>query len=408
MFLTISKIARRNILRNKKRSLITAVSVGLGLSVLILTDALIQGFNNYIRTSLTSVFSGQAQIHNENFIQTMQSKDTIFNSSQVMNDLKIFEQVEYFSPRLLSNATVTSVSDLKYVLLAGVDPNRERNLSIFDDCIIKGSYLTQENRNGILLGVDLANTLGVDTGDKVVITLARTNTGEIYQELFRVSGVFDTEMEEINKSIALVEINAASEMLGLNGEIHEIAVVFKDQSYSDDPDGEFFSMFSKNGNKSLSWKQIYPDIVKMSEMTDISTLVIAVIIFLVVGLGIVNTIFMSIYDRLFEFGVLRAIGARKKFIVYMILSETLVLSFWSVVVGGFLGLLITFILSKTGINYGGIEYESVLLKTVYPSLRLYQFIKYPVLLMIFSVLISLHPALYASRISLAKSVKKTL
>ncbi|MBN2364042.1 ABC transporter permease [candidate division WOR-3 bacterium] len=402
------KLAGRNILRNKKRSFLTSLSVGMGLAVLIFTDAFILGFQDYMRISATSIFSGEAQIHAENYLETMQAQDTLFGYRQVVERIKERPEVLYFAPRILSTATVTSASDIKYIYLAGVDPEKERNISVFDDCLVEGVYLSSDNQQDILLGKDLARSLGVDSGDKVVVTVAQPFTGQIYQELFRVSGIFETDMEEINKTVVLVNIERASQILALEGSVHEIAVKFKNSYYAENLENDFFSEFSLDGNKTAGWTELYPDVSAFFDLAKISVGVVALIIFFIVSLGIVNTMFMAIYDRIFEFGVIRAIGAKKSFVFGLIIIETFILCLWSVLLGCVAGFLVTYFFSVTGIDYQGIEYENVLLRTIYPSLNLSQFYKYPLLLLALSLAIAIYPASYASRISLTKAVKKTL
>ncbi len=408
IFLLIIKLARRNILRNKKRSFITSLSVGLGLAVIIFTDALMIGFENYMRNSATSILSGEAQIHGEKYLETMQAEDTLAGYKEVLGRLDGYPDVAYYSPRVISSATVSSASDVKYIMLLGVDPEKEMELSIFDDCIAEGGYLSSENPLGILIGKELAKNLGVDSGSKIVITAAQPFTGQIYQEMFRVSGVFETDMTELNKSVALVNIEKASEMLGIEGSAHEIAVRFKKSLYAENPDNPFFRDFSVKGNKAVGWTELYPEMTAIFNLSKISIAIVGLIIFFIVSLGIINTMFMSIYDRIFEFGIMRAIGAKRSFIFRLIAAEAFLICLWSVFFGSIIGFLATYIISITGIDYQGIEYQNVLIRAIYPSLRIQQFIYYPAFLLFFSVLVSFYPAFYASGISLTKAVKKTL
>ncbi|MBN1620127.1 ABC transporter permease [candidate division WOR-3 bacterium] len=408
IFLLIFKLARRNILRNKKRSFITSLSVGLGLAVIIFTDAMTAGFENYMRNSATTIISGEAQIHGEKFLETMQAEDTLTGYKEIIEKLEEYPGIAHYSPRVISSATVSSASDVKYIMLLGVDPEKEKELSVFDNYMTEGVYLSSENSLGILIGKNLAENLGVDSGSKIVITVAQPFTGQIYQEMFRVSGVFETDMADLNKSVALVNIEKASEMLGIEGSAHEIAVRFKNPLYAENPDNPFFRDFSVPGNKALGWKELYPEMTAIFNLSKISIAIVGFIIFFIISLGIINTMFMSIYDRIFEFGILRAIGAKRSFIFMLIAAEALFICLWSVFFGSIIGFLVTYIFSITGIDYKGIEYQNVLLRAIYPSIKMHQFIFYPVFLLFFSVLISFYPAFYASGISLTKAFKKTL
>jgi ABC-type lipoprotein release transport system permease subunit len=191
--------------------------------------------------------------------------------------------------------------------------------------------------------------------------------------------------------------------------VHEIAVSFEHISYSVSGGEEFAGTYSIAGNKAETWPQLVPQMKKMLDMTDFSVGIVMVVVFAVIIFGIINTLFMSLYERLFEFGVLRAVGTRAAALRRLIVLEAASLAFYSILIGLALGALIIYIGSIHGMNLSGVEFAGATfteeIKTVW---RLRQFTLHPLLIFIFTVIVSLYPARYAGRMSITHALQKTL
>ena len=137
-------------------------------------------------------------------------------------------------------------------------------------------------------------------------------------------------------------------------------------------------------------------------------MIVGVILFGVVSLGIINTLFMSLYERMFEFGVLRALGTRPFSMGRLIVFEAGGLAVISIVLGLIIGFFVTYLVAQIGIDYIGIEYEGVTFtELLYPVLELRQFIIYPVLVFFFTMLVGLYPAFYAGRLNPVDAMRRS-
>ncbi|HDP95233.1 MAG TPA: ABC transporter permease [Candidatus Aminicenantes bacterium] len=402
------KLAWRNILRNKRRTFIASVTIGIGLASLIFTDALIIGMKDSLIRSTTSSFLGEAQIHHENYRLSREAELVIKNASQVVNQLEKDDSVAHFASRTQAFGMLTSPANVQSVLLVGVDPERERRLSQFDDALTKGDRLDKES-HGLVIGSKLAETLEIDLGERVVMTVARVDGGDLSQEMFRVSGIYHFGIREMDSGFALVPIERAQQMLGLEREIHEIAVRFHNMRDAENPDLPFWKRYSVGGNEAAGWPELMPEMKNVLDLTDFSMLIMALILAGVVVFGIINTLFMSMYERMFEFGVLRAVGTRAGGIRKLIVLEALALGLVSTVIGVLLGLAVTAIVSHTGIDYRGIEMTGVHIREIiYPVLRGMQFVKYPLWVILFCTLVGFYPAWVAGRMQIASALRKSL
>ena len=401
------KLAFRNFMRNKRRALIAGTAIGIGLASIIFTDALVIGMKNNMIDSATESFLGEAQIHRQGFRESYDVEKTIIDPIKVTDELSHDPLVSKYSRRALSFAMITSPANVSAVTMVGVDPPAEKYLSQVDDALIAGSYFANNDPHDILIGSELADLLEVELGSRIVLTVAQANTGDLSQEMFRVSGIYKFGIKQMDRMMAFILLPQAQRMLGIADNYHEIAVKFVNRDIAQDEKSPFWQKYSQNGNEAVSWTVLLPEVKAAFELSQFSTFIVGLILFGVVALGIINTLFMSLHERMFEFGVLRAVGTRASVMARLIVFEAGALAVFSIILGVILGLAITIIMMKVGIDYTGIEFSGVTFKVIYPVLEAKQFILYPIAVFIFTVLIGFYPALYAAKISPANAMRRS-
>ena len=403
------KLAWRNLFRNKRRTIISGTAIGMGLVALIFTDAVLIGMsNNYVHNA-TSSFMGEAQILRKGFRETMDVDASIVDFTKVISDLEKEPIVDRFAPRTSAFGTITSATNMSGVNIFGVDPEREKYLSVLKRSVSKGEYFSGDNPRDILIGDKLADVLDVGLGDRIVLTVAQSGSGEIAQELFRVSGIFDFGERSMNAGAVFIRLDKSREMLNIGESAHMIAIKFTDPKMSEDASLPFWSNYSKNGNEAVSWEKIFPQLVSMFSMLSVLKLVLSFMLMGVVVFVILNTLFMALYERIFEFGVLKAIGTRPWAIAKLLMFEAGALAIISIAIGALLGLGITALVGKIGIDYSGIEFGGITMREkIYPVLTLWQFIAYPIGVFLFTVIVGTYPALHAARLEPAEALRKSM
>ena len=408
MWLILVKLAWRNIFRNKRRTLIAATAIGIGLAALIFVDALMIGMaDNMVRTA-TASFLGDAQIHRVGFRDAQEVSLTIQALDEVTEGLAKEGIVEHFTQRTFAPGMITSPANVSAIALVGVHPPTEKLLSQIDDAITEGVYFEDDSSRDIVIGAKLAEILEIGLGDRVVVTVAQAETGDLSQEMFRISGIYYFVDEEMNAGMAFVRIEKAREMLGIGNAAHEIAIKFTSIAYSQDPTLPFWEVYSEHGNEALSWTELMSQLTAILEMTKYSKYIMAVILFFLVAFGIINTLFMSLYERMFEFGVLRAVGTRPFGMARVILFEAGALAIVSIGLGAILGFVLTAVFAHVGIDYTGIEMTGVTIQEfIRPIMMVEQFIIYPVWLFIFTLIAGLYPARHAAKISPATAMRRS-
>ena len=402
------KLAWKNLLRHKRRSIIAAIAMGIGLAALIFADALWLGMERNMVKTATASFLGDGQIHREGFSDEQAVELTINQLDAVVASLRREGIVAHFTLRTFAFGMITSPATVAAVNLVGVEPSTERYLSQIDDAIIEGAYFEGSNSRDIVIGEELVERLEVGLNDRIVVTVAQAGSGDLSQEMFRVSGIYRFADEGMNSGMAFIRLGKAQQMLALGAEAHEIALKFIDLTSAEDQNLLFWKTYSQGGNKARSWTEVLPEVQAMFEMSKFSKYIMGVVLFGVVVFGIVNTLFMSLYERMFEFGVLRAIGTRPFGMARLILFEAGALAVLGIILGTIFGFCVTLIFSTIGIDYTGIEMMGITMQElIYPDIRIQPFIFYSIWIFVFTIIAGLYPARYAAKMSVATAMRRS-
>jgi ABC-type lipoprotein release transport system permease subunit len=403
------KLAWRNIFRNKRRTIIASIAIGIGLASLIFTGAMMKGMETNMMQSATTSFLGEGQIHGSDFRETQEVEKTVQQLDKVKAALEKEQQLETYAPRTLAMGMVTSPANVNAVLLVGIDKERERALSQIDDALKEGEYFKGDNSRDIIIGSKLAEQLEVALGDRVVVTAAQAHSGELSQEMFRISGIYHFDLKEMDTGFAFIRLPKAQQMLGIGDNVHQLALKFKEIDFSIDETQGFWKKYSLDGNEAVSWVTLLPQMKAISDMSNISIFMLVIILGAVVTFGIINTLFMSLYERMFEFAVLRAVGTRPGGIRKLIFFEAGALAMISIVIGVILGFALTLYGTHTGIDYRGIEFAGTTFRDMlYPEMQLWHFIGFPVGVFFFTMIVGIYPAWVAGRMKIADSLRRSM
>ena len=173
MWLILIKLAWRNIFRNKRRTLIAATAIGIGLTALIFIDAFMIGMAETMVRTATASFLGDAQIHREGFRDEQEASMTIQEIDKVTASLAEEAIVQHSTKRVLVSGMITSPANVSAINLVGVHPPTEKFLSLIDDAITEGVYFEADNNRDVVIGTKLAEILEIGIGDRVVVTVAQ-------------------------------------------------------------------------------------------------------------------------------------------------------------------------------------------------------------------------------------------
>ena len=392
------KLAWRNIWRNKRRSLIVLGSVVVGMVAIVLTDGLSNGMMGQMLFNQIGLNIAHIQIHKKGFNNNKIVKNYIPDYKKVENFLNNDPSVKAYSKRVFASGILSSANNSSGVMIYGIDPAEEAKVSVIKSSIIEGKYLGSGKRE-ILLGKKLAEKLGVGIGDKVV-AMANTLSGDIGSDVFRVEGIFQTSSSEFDKMAIYVPAGTEQEMLGLGDRYHEFAIITNNYKQVTKIKNQLEA--SLGGKyEVLSYRDLLPMLIYQMDLYRESMMILNIIIGLALIFGIVNTMLMSVFERIREFGVLMAIGMKNSRLYMMVLFEAFIIGIVGTFVGLALGLLLDIPLAHSGIDLSmfsvGLEAFGVG-SVIYPVLSVGNIINTVIFMPFVAVLGALYPAYKAVKL----------
>lgn len=400
------KIAWRNIWRNKTRSLIIIIAIMLGLWAGVFLTGFSWGMYDTRIKSLISNESSHLQLHHQKFREEYMSKYYIDKASQYEDSLKNDPNVKAFSSRLVVNSMIASSRSSTGLKISGVDTTAENATTQLDKKIIDGSFFKSDGRNQILISQKTADKLKIGVHKKVVITFQDVQGG-LVSASFRVMGLFKSGNTAYDEANAFVKKSDLDTLLKSHGFPQEIAVLLKDDRQMASTQEKLQSI--DPDIKVENWRQLDPLMEYAIDSFDSSMQIIIGIIMLALAFGIVNTMLMSIMDRVREIGMLMAIGLNKIKLFTMIMLETLFLS----LVGAPLGMLMAWLTIKitgnTGIELKSMESGMEMMgfgSTVYPTILPDQFWKIGLMVLVVTFLAAIFPIIKAIRLDPVKAIRK--
>lgn len=400
-------LAARNVFRNKRRTWLTVALIASGLAALIIADAFIRGSMTAMVNISTQTFLGQAQLHHRGFRETQDVDLYLSNATTVIDELKSFQEVKAVSGRTLSGAMIASSDNVSSVVIYGVQGPDEASVSQLKTALVSGSYL-QGKAQEIILGAELADILSVALGDRIVVTMASAHGGELSQELFRLSGIFKFNDRNFDTNLAFINLDKAQSMLNISG-LHEVAVQFSKEAITENQNHTIWQQFNRNNLELLAWRELSPQLSSMLEMFNYSTFIIALIMFTLVGLGIINTMFMAIFERHYEFGILLAIGTKPHTLFKQVLLEGTMIALISIVLGNLVAGICNILGAKYGIDFmADLEVSGLTLnEPIYLQPSVESCILLSLSLLIITLLACIYPARYGAGLSPAIAMRRS-
>ena len=394
----------RNLWRNSTRTNVTITAVALCIAILIIFQSLIIGLIGKAVYNTTNLVVGEVQIHAAGYLDDRSIYKSLKNVEEIRavakeNNIGMVERSYGFG--LISSGTKSAGTQFW-----GIDPESELKYFDFANHIDEGNFLTKTSLKKVVLGNKLARSLAAELGTELVIFVQGAD-GSLGNELFYVTGILGNVADNIDRGAAIILRDDFDILFSTNNLIHEIALNSKGKLEAE----EIQKLMSAKaaGVAVETWKELMPTIAIMTEKMSVFMLTMFSLIFTIAAsLGVMNTLVMSTYDRMKEFGIIRAIGATPWLIIRQVSLEAIMLTFLASIIGTVIGLSIAIYLQVYGIDIsgkgnlaiGGIVFDpiwraSVSLKSVFLPV---------VLMMLTSIVASIYPASIAARIKPVEAI----
>lgn len=328
----IFKIAWRNIGRNKRRTSLTAASIFFAVFFSCLMTSINRGvFDKMIDDSVTSNV-GYIQIHKKGFWEDQILDNAMVYDQQWKEALAAIDKVQTVIPRLQSAAMISFGKVTKNVLVTGIDPLAENQLTNISNRIVAGEYLNADDE-AVLIGEGLAKKLKATIGDTLIL-LSQGYRGVNAAQVYPIKGIVSFGVPALSSGMVYMPLAAAQYFYGAN---NLATAVVLDVAGKEEVEEVLPSLYAKLDTNDtyevMAWQEMIPDILNLKQTKDSSNKVVTIILYFIVGFGIFGTILMMTRERQYEFGVLLSIGMKRGQLAASVWIETLLLGLLGAVVG---------------------------------------------------------------------------
>ena len=391
------KMAYRNLNRNRRRSILSALAVSFGLALLLFMAAMVQGEMQGAMQTTIALQSGNLQVRAASYVEEKSSlkwEDLVANPDQVAAQIKGVPHVTIATPRLFASGIINTSNQAIGVQLMGIDPASPANDPILKG-LTEGKFITADDQNGILVGQTLAQNLGVKVGDQIDLS-ANTASGTVNEQNFIVRGIFSTNTPAYDQSTVMMPLAKAQTFTGTQNHASTIFIMLDNRDLS----GSVAQALTSPGYQVLTWQKMNDLVLQTEQLANGYMVLFYLIVLGITATVVVNTLIMAVYERTREIGIMAAIGMKGRRIMGLFLAEAGLMAIAGIAAGIILGWLICAFFAHYGFYIGsiGTNYQFLLGNRIYAMLTLSDTIQLTIIALVITLIASLYPAILAARL----------
>jgi len=403
----IPVLIRRNIWRNKRRTLITMASVTFAVMLAITMRSLQNGVFEKLVDDMVGYYTGYLQVHLHGY-QDEQSLDNAMPfDKDLLASVNQTENVSSAVPRIESFMLSASGTTTRGCLLVGTMPEEERRMSGLDKRLVAGDYLINEARE-VLIAERLAAKLQLRQGDTLVL-LGQGYQGMTAAGKFPVRGVVHFGTPALNETLVFMPLSACQELLGTGDRITALAVNLEDPSRLLSTQHLLASEAGAR-HEVISWKEMLPDIDNHIRTDSANFYLFFGVLYILIGFGMFGTVLMMLNERRYELGILLSIGMSRARIAFMLVGETILIALIGALSGVAISFPLVLYLVAQPIHFKGSAAEAYSrfgFDPVWPaSLDWSVFMTQTMIVLAIALLVSVYPCIAVCRLQAVKSIRR--
>ena len=276
-------------------------------------------------------------------------KDLIEDPQQIAAQVAALEPVVTATPRLLATGLVSSGKKNIGLSIIGVDPASEANAP-YRSGMVSGTFPEADDRQGILIGLPLAEKLKMQVGDSMLL-LVNTSEGEIDEQSFIVRGIYTTGTSALDKNTVLMPLAKAQTITRTENHASIIFTLLKDREQA----AAVAEALKNASYQVVTWQEMFALLVGMESYVSMISIFIYILMFGMTSVVIVNTLIMSVRERTREIGILSALGMKSRQIMGKFFAESGLIAIAGTIVGLIIGVFLVTVVFKDGYYFGDVS-----------------------------------------------------
>ncbi len=401
-------MAWRNMWRNWRRTVIAVMAMVLGLILLIFMDGLIKGSDQAIYGNAVRLYGGNLQIHATGF----RAKADRFpllpveNADQVVQIVMAHPEVLVASKRINTGGMINERGESYPITITGIEASAEAPISLIAENISEGRFIQDDDKDMIVIGKGLADSLNVSIDDRVTLMGKRKNES-MRQRTMTIVGIYDLGLKEAEKGMVFISLSEAQSLFNLRDQETEVTV----STISVGNEDQLINELQANllDYEVDSWETLNPEIRQTMDIKSQFTTIFGLIVVMIACIGILNLMMMAVFERTREMGVLAALGMKGRQIMGLFLLEGTMIGVVSAIGGCLLGWLVLILFNRSGgfdltFTQGMGDITALMGDAIFASISFESIARYGVIVAGMAALASLFPAWQASQKEPAKTL----
>ncbi len=399
------KLAWRNIWRNRQRTLITAGSVLFAVLLASLMEALQKGAWNHMIGNVVNYYFGYAQVHSDGYWDDQTLDKAFLYEGKVSALQKEVSQVKNVLPRIESFALASSGDNTMGVMVVGVDPVLENEMTQLKTRLTKGNYL--EGPKEALIAKGIAENLKININDTIVL-ISQGFRGVNAAGKYPVKGFVEFGSPDLNKRMVYLPLKEAQWFYGADNRVTSLAIHLKNPQSLQETVQSLKAVLKDGEYEVMDWKKLLPDLVEAKELDSAGNYIVYFILYVIIAFGIFGTILMMIKEREYEFGILVAIGMYRWKLGLIVWLETFFIGLLGTLAGILFSFPLVWYFHINPIRFTG-EYAHTMEKfgfePIFPAaFNANIFVTQAIIVFIITTVIAFFPLLKISRLKPVKAI----
>ncbi len=394
------KIAWRNVWRQRRRTFLISIAMGLIVALLVLYDGVLGGFNDAIYGNSIQIMGGNIQVHAPGYNEQIGRKPLLplADPDAVVAAAESNPNVVQATKRIITGGLVTNREGAFSVSIIGLEPEKEAQISQVAKNISSGRFLASDDGDLLVIGQGLATVMGIQVGDR--ITMVGNGTHEqTRQRTMTIVGIYDVGVPSVEKGTIYMSLHEAQQLFGLNGQATEVVVNL--QQIGQEPGVVDTINARQPGYDIATWETSIPELKQTMEMKSSVMGVFGIIMLGIAAIGILNLLMMAVFERTREIGVMGALGLKPREITTLFLLEGILIGLVGAVLGIVLGVVFNGLLSIYGIDFSAFadmtEYTALISGRIYAQMMPLKILQHGLTVLIIAALAAYSPARQAAR-----------